>query len=170
MKEQEFTRTVLPLRDRMFRYAQSLLLSRDEAEDAVHDLLERLWRDRDRLDGCRSVASFVMTSVRNACYDHLRSLRARSQRDETVKTHAERVSTDAVDGWEARDLVRRAMAQLPQRQREALHLKEIEGYPTREIAQLLSTDEAQVRTILSRARCAMREILKRMTDDDTKRD
>ena len=46
MKESEFTSLVLPLRDRMFRYAQSLLLSPAEAEDAVHDLLERLWRER----------------------------------------------------------------------------------------------------------------------------
>lgn len=43
MKEFEFTRYVVPLRDRMFRYAQSLLLCADEAEDVTHDLLERLW-------------------------------------------------------------------------------------------------------------------------------
>ena len=51
MEEFEFTRYVVPLRDRMFRYAQSLLLCADEAEDVTHDLLERLWRERDRLDG-----------------------------------------------------------------------------------------------------------------------
>ena len=44
MEEFEFTRYVVPLRDRMFRYAQSLLLCADEAEDVTHDLLERLWR------------------------------------------------------------------------------------------------------------------------------
>ena len=44
MEEFEFTRYVVPLRDRMFRYAQSLLLCADEAEDVTHDLLERFWR------------------------------------------------------------------------------------------------------------------------------
>ena len=73
MEEFEFTRYVVPLRDRMFRYAQSLLLCADEAEDVTHDLLERLWRERDRLDGCRDVASFVMVAVRNCCYDRFRS-------------------------------------------------------------------------------------------------
>ena len=48
MKEIEFDRYVVPLRDRMFRYAQSLLLCADEAEDVTHDLLERLWQDRSR--------------------------------------------------------------------------------------------------------------------------
>ena len=72
MEEFEFTRYVVPLRDRMFRYAQSLLLCADEAEDVTHDLLERLWRECDRLDGCRDVASFVMVAVRNCCYDRSR--------------------------------------------------------------------------------------------------
>lgn len=166
MKEQEFARTVLPLCDRMFRYAMSLLLVRDEAEDAVHDLLERLWRDRSRLDGCRSVPSFVMTCVRNACYDRLRSRRARSQRDEALTVRSELSSTDAADGWEARDLVREAMGQLPPLQREVLHLKEIEGYPSDEIAALLALQEGHVRVLLSRARAGLREIIIKMTEDE----
>ena len=118
MEEFEFTRYVVPLRDRMFRYAQSLLLCADEAEDVTHDLLERLWRERDRLDGCRDVASFVMVAVRNCCYDRFRSR------------------------------------------------QDIEGYPTREIAGMVACDEAQVRVILSRARNALRGILKKMMDDE----
>lgn len=49
-KELEFTRCVVPLCDRMFRYAQSLLLCADEAEDVTHDLLERLWTGRMQPD------------------------------------------------------------------------------------------------------------------------
>ena len=147
MKESEFTSLVLPLRDRMFRYAQSLLLSPAEAEDAVHDLLERLWRERGRLEGCRRVDSFVMTAVRNRCLDLLRRQRAAGRRD-------------------MRELVRRALACLPGRQREVLHLKDIEGYSTREIAGMVGCDEAQVRVILSRARNGLREVLKKMTDDE----
>ena len=64
------------------------------------------------------------------------------------------------------DLVRRAMAELPGRQREVLYLKDIEGYPTREIAGMVACDEAQVRVILSRARNALRGILKKMMDDE----
>ena len=148
MKESEFTSLVLPLRDRMFRYARNLLLSPAEAEDAVHDLLERLWRERSRLEGCRRVDSFVMTAVRNRCYDLLRRHRADGRRD------------DAVAGWTE------CSGCLPERQREVLHLKDIEGYPTREIAGMVGCDEAQVRVILSRARNGLREVVKKMTDDE----
>lgn len=161
MKEFEFTRYVVPLRDRMFRYAQSLLLCADEAEDVTHDLLERLWTERGRLDGCRDIASFVMAAVRNRCYDCLRRRRADGRRNNAVAGWAERATTGDAEGWEARDLVRRAMAELPGRQREVLYLKDIEGYPTREIAGMVACDEAQVRVILSRARNALRGILKK---------
>ena len=70
------------------------------------------------------------------------------------------------EGWEVRELVRRALSALPERQREVLHLKEIEGYPTREIAAMLGCDEAQVRVILSRGRMALRGILQKMRNDE----
>ena len=161
MKESEFTSLVLPLRDRMFRYAQSLLLSPAEAEDAVHDLLERLW-----LEECRRVDSFVMTAVRNRCYDLLRRHRADSRRDDAVAGWTECSAAAEADRWEMRELVRRVLGCLPERQREVLHLKDIEGYSTREIAGMVACDEAQVRVILSRARNGLREVLKKMTDDE----
>lgn len=166
MQEIEFSRHIVPLRDRMFRYAHSLLLSSDEAEDVVHDLLERLWRDRERLDACRNLSAFVLTAVRNRCYDRLRQLRTVCAHAATAGSTAERTTTGAIDGWEARDLVRRAIAGLPERQREVLHLKDIEGYPTREIAALLACDEAHVRMILSRARQGLRGALIKMMDDE----
>ena len=54
----------------------------------------------------------------------------------------------------------------PERQRETLHLKDIEGVPTCEIARMLGCDEAQVRVILSRARHGLREALKKWMDDE----
>lgn len=166
LEKLELDRDILPLRDRMFRYAQSLLLCAEEAEDVVHDLLEHFWRDRDRLTVRRDAVSFVMTSVRNRCFDRLRQREAVRRRRETVATTAERATTRDADAWEARELVRRAMVRLPERQREALHLKDIEGFPTREVAEILGCDEAQVRVLLSRARCGLREILKKMIDDE----
>ncbi len=166
LEKLELDRDILPLRDRMFRYAQSLLLCAEEAEDVVHDLLEHFWRDRDRLTVRRDAVSFVMTSVRNRCFDRLRQREAVRRRRETVATTAERATTRDADAWEARELVRRAMVRLPERQREALHLKDIEGFPTREVAEILGCDEAQVRVLLSRARCGLREILKKMIDHE----
>lgn len=167
MKELDFDRDIVPLRDRMFRYAQSLLLCAAEAEDVVHDLLERFWRERERLCVRSDVGSFVMTAVRNRCYDSLR----RREADPAARGGGGLPDGSLRRGgcpsrWEARELVRRAMACLPERQRETLHLKDIEGVPTCEIARMLGCDEAQVRVILSRARHGLREALKKWMDDE----
>ena len=75
MEESEFNIRVLCLRDKMFRFARSILNRRDEAEDVTHDTIEKLWRRREFLDGCRDVEAFAMTSLRNGCYDRLRRVR-----------------------------------------------------------------------------------------------
>ena len=58
-------------------------------------------------------------------------------------------------------MVHKALAQLPEKQRLAIHLKDIEGYSGKEIAGILETDESNVRTILSRGRRALREIIEK---------
>lgn len=169
MEGVDFNGSVLPLRDKMFRFAQSLLLSRDEAEDVTHDLLERLWRRQERLAECRSVDAFVMTAVRNACYDRLRMREAAGRRAAELQRTAPRYEEEDSERWELRELVRRAIARLPERQREAIHLKDIEGYETPEVAEMLETDEAQVRVLLSRGRHRLKEIIEAMMHYGTKR-
>lgn len=139
------------LRDRMYRYARSILGSQPEAEDATHDTIERLLNRRTELRLCRNLDSFALTALRNRCIDRLRSRHNEEQLSEALRSES-----DAVERWSSRELVRTAMARLPLRQREVLHLKEIEGYSTHEIAAMISTEENQVRTILSRGRKALR--------------
>ena len=56
-------------------------------------------------------------------------------------------------------LTRKLMAKLPDKQRIAIHMRDIEGYEIEEIANLLESDEASVRVNLSRARKSIREQL-----------
>ncbi len=153
MEQKDFDIRVVPLRDKLYRFARSIVGRSDEAEDAVHDVLERMWRRREG-SKIADAEAFAMRSVRNACLDRLRR-----RRDDAELPTA--LPGDAGSDWSDRELVRRALDALPLRQREALHLKEIEGYPTHEIAALLSTDEAQVRVLLSRGRMRMRELLEK---------
>lgn len=157
MEETEFNIRVLGLRDKMFRFARSILQRRDDAEDVTHDTLERLWRRRAGLEACRNLEAFAMTAVRNGCYDRLRRLR----------TMGEEVFFDLrTDGGatrsEAAEVIAEAMRRLPEKQRETLHLKDIEGYETPEIAEMLGVEENQIRTILSRARKSLRESVEKM--------
>lgn len=158
MEETQLDRELSRLRDRMYRFARSILGNASEAEDATHDTIERLWRRRSELALCRSVEAFALTALRNGCIDRLR--RRRTTIEEVRVSLPD--GSDAVERWSSRELIRTAMAQLPLRQREVLHLKEIEGYATNEIAELLGVEENQVRTILSRGRRALREEVEKL--------
>lgn len=156
MEEMEFNIRVLVLKDKMFRFARSILLRRDEAEDVIHDTLVRLWLRRGRLGECRDIEAFVMTSVRNGCYDRLRRSHIRAG-EPLAELSAEEETTRR----DARDTVALAMALLPAKQREVLHLKEIEGYATHEIAAMYGVEENQIRTLLSRARKGLRAAIEK---------
>ena len=141
--------------DFMFRLACSILGRSDEAQDMMQDVAERILRREDSLDKVGNIDAFITRSVRNACIDRLR------RRKETTPKIPEVPDEKSLDRWSDRQLVHRAMARLPERQRLAIHLKDIEGYSGKEIADILETDEANVRTILSRGRKALREIIEK---------
>ncbi len=157
MTTEEFEIYIREMRGRMLRFATTILRSRADAEDVVSQVSERLWRERGRLYRSGSASAFAMTSVRNGCYDHHRYRqrhRHEEPRDEVLPSQpSQEERGDRVE------LVRWAMQRLPERQREVLHLKDIEGYSTHEIAQIFEIEETNVRMILSRARGTLRDII-----------
>ena len=141
--------------DFMFRLACSILGRRDEAQDMMQDVAERVIRKLGSKDEVRNIDAFLIRSVRNACIDSLR------RRKDTTPKIPEVPDEKSPDRWNDRELVHKALARLPERQRLAIHLKDIEGYSGKEIADILETDEANVRTILSRGRKALKEIIEK---------
>ena len=76
MNESDFLKVVLPFKDKVFRLAKRLLVSKDEAEDATQELLFKLWKNKDKLSGYRNTEAFAMTMTKNYCYDRLKSKQA----------------------------------------------------------------------------------------------
>ena len=141
--------------DRMFRLACSILGRSDEAQDMMQDVAEKILRRHGNLKDVENIDAFITRSVQNACID-----RIRKRRDTTPKIPELPDGRDS-DRWSARQLVHRSLARLPERQRIAIHLKDIEGYSSKEIAKIIETDEANVRTLLSRGRRALKEIIEK---------
>ena len=141
--------------DFMFRLACSILGQSDEAQDMMQDVAERVLRKKEGLQEVENIDAFLTRSVRNACIDRLR------RRKDTTPKIPEVPDEKSPEGWSDRQLVHKALARLPEKQRLAVHLKDIEGYSGKEIARILETDEANVRTILSRGRRALREIIEK---------
>lgn len=141
--------------DFMFRLACSILGRSDEAQDMMQDVAERILRRQESLEDVRNIDSFLAKAVRNACIDRIR------RRKETTPKIPDIPDEKNPDRWNDRQMVHKALSKLPERQRLAVHLKDIEGYSNKELADILETDETNVRTILSRGRRALREIIEK---------
>lgn len=141
--------------DFMFRLACSILGRSDEAQDMMQDVAERILRRQESFEDVRNIDSFLAKAVRNACIDRIR------RRKETTPKIPDIPDEKNPDRWNDRQIVHKALSKLPERQRLAVHLKDIEGYSNKELADILETDETNVRTILSRGRKALREIIEK---------
>ncbi len=144
-KKDLFTSEII---DRLWRFARTILRSGEDAEDIVQDTLAKAWANPFTMN---SPEAYLMRSVRNACIDQLRT------KKEFTDEFPEIAEPGFVDGLNDKDLVYNALSHLSEQQRMIVHLKDIEGYPISEISQMMGLQENHIRTILSRARKAMRE-------------
>ncbi|MCK0157693.1 sigma-70 family RNA polymerase sigma factor [Cellulophaga sp. F20128] len=160
MKQTEFLNVVLPFKDKLFRLAKRLLVSTEEAEDATQEILLKLWSKNDRMKSYDNVEAFAMTMTKNFCLDRLKSKQASNLK----LVHSNYTDTNAslqtqVEVKDSVSWVEKIMESLPENQKMALQLRDIEQYDFDEIGKLLEMTPVAVRVALSRARKTVREKL-----------
>lgn len=160
MNKTEFINTVMPFKNRIYRFAKRMLNSDQEAEDATQEVLLKLWVGKSKISGYRSTEAFALTMTRNYCLDRLKSKQASNLR--LVHNNYSENATNALEQLELKDSVawvERIMQELPEQQKMILHLRDIETYEMEEIAAVMKMNPTAVRVALSRARKSVREKL-----------
>lgn len=160
MTQAEFLNIVMPFKDKVFRLAKRLLVSREEAEDATQEILLKLWNNKQKISEYKNVEAFSMTMTKNFCLDKLKSKHAQNLKivhsnyqDKNVSLQKQVELNDSVN-W-----VARIMEELPEQQKIILQLRDVEQYEFDEIAKMLEMNPTAIRVALSRARKTLREKL-----------
>ena len=164
---------------RAYNLCLRIVGSEDEAADATQEAFVSVLKRLPQLEG-RELAfgSYLFTSARNACYD-LIGRRKRTEPSDEIPEAATPVGAgvggggigfdpgDPEDDPERNVLlsarqeeVRAANATLPERQREALALRELEGLSYDEIAEIMGMNRNSVAQLISRARINLRDALR----------
>lgn len=164
MTSAEFTELVLPLKDRLYRLAKRILVSADEAEDAVQEVFLKLWKQREQLEKYRSVEAFSITVTKNYCLDRLKSKQAGNLRIVHTNYETPRSLERTIEAREGVALLQELMKELSVSQRMVLQLRDVEQFEFSEIAKMLEMNETAVRVALSRARKTMRDALQKEYD------
>jgi len=135
-------------------------------EDLVQDALLKLFRQRHAYDWSDGGWSLMAKSVaRNVISCRRRKLGQSLDGDEALSDSLGAVQDPAerIMGEEATQLMRARIEALPDSWRQALVLREQQGLAYKEIAEMLSASEAQVKTWLHRARA---RLLGQLAEDD----
>ena len=137
-----------------------MLADEEEAKDVVQEVLIKVWNGREQMDEVQNWEAWCMRLTKNLSLDHLRSRqrKATDPIDEGFDIHNGAVSPhDKTELSESMQRIDLLIASLPEKQRQVIHLRDIEGYSYNEICEILDLDMSQVKVNLFRARNSVRE-------------
>lgn len=149
----QYTEFILSVKDTVYRLALSIVGSSAEAEDITQDIYEKVWRARDKVLTGRYPRAYVCRMTRNLAIDHCRARR----RFEIEDFAGYEDGQSSVDIKDIAQFTNRVISSLPEKQRTAIEMRDIEGYEIEEIAEVLECDLVSVRMNLSRARKRVKE-------------
>ncbi|HBQ55650.1 MAG TPA: RNA polymerase subunit sigma-70 [Porphyromonadaceae bacterium] len=164
MSHDKFHRIILPLKDKLFRLAWSIVRDSAEAEDIVQDVFLKLWSKNNEWENIENLEAYCFRATKNLALDRVESLSIR--RTENIAPELENgIFADHVTPFfklvetERNTLIYRCINQLSESQKAVFQLREIEGMSYKEIAQVLDISEDLVKVNLFRARNKLKELL-----------
>ena len=160
---ESFECIVRGLRERMVTTAMGYLHDAEEAEDAVQEALMRSWIARKRLETIDELPAYALRTVQNICIDRLRRQVNRKQTStECIVTPDDAPIADTMMMLQEQQArMMKCLMQLPPSLRAVIQLKGIDDLSYQEIAAILGTTEAVVRSKVSKARQRLWEMYRR---------
>lgn len=153
---------VLPYKDKLYRFALSIVGNRYDAEDILQEVLIKIWKKWDYFDSLENKEAWCMTVTRNMSIDKLRAAKRRPTTDIENYYH---LSDDnptpekSLVSDNQMSMILDVINELPTVQKDVVHLRDIEGYKYKEISDILGISVDQVKVNLHRARKVLKEKL-----------
>jgi RNA polymerase sigma-70 factor (ECF subfamily) len=147
----------------VFGVAKRVVANRSLAEDVVQEVFTALWRHPERFDPHRgSLRAYLGVQAHRRAVDAVRSdtrRRAREEHCELMQARGEARLSDKMDAVTVAEVVRQAIARLPDGQRQAVELAYWSGRPQREVADVLGVPEGTVKSRMRLAQAKLAEWL-----------
>ena len=161
-----FETQVIPVRQKLYRFAYHLLGNEEDARDITQDAMVKVWQQKERMTELQNMEAWCMRIVRNLALDRLKSKKYR--RSEELDKVVDMAVTQQDNPHEAAakqdvmNSVHRIMRALPEKYRTIMQLRDIDGHTYQEIADILEIDLSDVKVNLHRARKSVREQLQKL--------
>ncbi len=145
--------------------AHRLLGNTDDARDAAQEVFLRLHKYLHRFDEARELSPWLYRVTVNVCRDighHRRAGRTVSLEQEQAQGALDHLASDhdiesEIRAAQERRIIAAALATLPEKERAAIVLRDIEGLETSAVARILGSSESTVRSQISMARVKIKK-------------
>ena len=161
-----FEKLIEPLEQLIWRVCWHYTGDRGAAEDCGQEAMIRIWRNLGGYRGDCTLESWVYRIAANCCMDWLR--KKKRDRSESIEPLREKGfdqadtapgTEDRVVAADERKRLREAIAQLPEEQRDALVMTQLERISYEEAASILNVSEGTVKSRVNRAKARLKELL-----------
>ena len=154
---------------KVFNLAYKFVGRHDEAEDLTQDIFVKIFKALRTFDRRANFQTWLISISRNLCIDHYRSIRKERQtmaRDvdasELSPVSRERGPLARLEQLDLKELVRRALAELPDTLRTAVVLRDLQEFSYQEIADRLGLPEGTVKSRINRGRLELARQIRRL--------
>lgn len=156
MTADEFNKVVEQHADGVFRFVLKNIRDQEKARDIVQDSFEKLWVHRDQVSP-EKLKAYLYATAYHRLIDLVRKDKRLSLVDEvrSEDVHFEQYS-------DVYEVLNKAVLLLPNDQRSVLLLRDYEGYSYKEIADITTLSEAQVKVYIYRARVFLKNYIGKM--------
>ena len=152
MTKLEFKNTVFILSEKLFPMVSRILGTHEKAEDAIQEIMIKIWQKRKNLKNHPNIKGFVFLTARNYCLDVLRKKKTEPQNDTNYLKIIRSKDEYNIEWQELNQIISEILKTLPEQQKEVFLMRDIDGYEFTEISSALNIKQTHARVLISRAR------------------
>lgn len=171
-----FEELVSRYQDRLLGFFFHLVRDRTAAEDMTQEVFLRIYRSRERYAATARFSTWLFRIAHNLASNQRRGLARRKEtplsassgsegevraEEEILAEKSALMPTRLIDSRETQDVVRAALDSLNERQKTAVLLHKFEGMSYQDIGDVMGLNVVAVKSLLSRARGKLKEMLER---------
>lgn len=177
-EEAAFEELIRRHQQRVFGLVNGILRRREDVEDVVQQVFLKVFVSLKRFDLRAAFSTWLYKITVNECWDYLRKKKVRPLVYETDLSEdqisrldgaasSERPPESPARRAEVQDILDQLLDELPERDRELLVLKEVEGFSVQELAEILNVNVNTIKVRLFRTRARLMDLYRHRLNVDS---